>query len=157
MREEITEKLGESFDTLAMADTAKNDTIESLVKTISYLTTTNSALKATIKKLANQLERLQSKSGWNEYNGASGGGARGGGASGGGARGGGASGDVKWPRWCNPDAYCFTCGYKLQRGHDSSTCNNGKGNPNHMKEATRQNTMYGSTENTVLGNAPNGK
>ena len=35
VREEITEKLGESFDTLDMAATAKNDTIESLVKTIS--------------------------------------------------------------------------------------------------------------------------
>ena len=41
VREEIAEKLGESFDTLAMAATAKNDTIESLVKTISKLTTTN--------------------------------------------------------------------------------------------------------------------
>ena len=72
MREEIAEKLGESFDTLAMAATAKNDTIESLVKTISELTTTNSALTATIKNLANKLERAQSKSGRNENNGASG-------------------------------------------------------------------------------------
>ena len=125
-----------------MAATAKNDTIESLVKTISELTTTNSALTATIKKLANQLERSQSKSGRNKYNGASGGSANGYG---------------KWPRWCNPDAYCFTCGYKLRRGHDSNTCNNGKGNPNHMKEATRQNTMGGSTANAGFGNAPNGK
>ena len=51
VREDITEKLGESFDTLAMAATAKNDTIESLVKTISELTTTNSSLTATIKKI----------------------------------------------------------------------------------------------------------
>ena len=70
-----------------MAATAKNDTIESLVKTISELTTTKSALKATIKKLDNQLERAQSKSGQNEYNGASDGGASGGGASGGGTSG----------------------------------------------------------------------
>ena len=61
VREGIAEKLGESFDTLAMAATAKNDTIESLVKTISEITNTNSALTATIKKLANQLERDQSK------------------------------------------------------------------------------------------------
>ena len=39
--EDISEKLGESFDTLAMAAMSKNDTIESLVKTISELTTTN--------------------------------------------------------------------------------------------------------------------
>ena len=78
-----------------MAATAKNNTTESLVKTISELTTNNLALTGTIKKLANQLERSQSKSGRNEYNGASGGGA---------------SSDGKWHRWCNPDAYCFTCG-----------------------------------------------
>ena len=134
--------MGESFDTLAMAATAKNEKIESLVKTIIKITTTNSALTATIKKLANQLERAQSKSGKNENNGASDGGG---------------IGDGKWPCWSNPDAYCFTCGYKLRRGHDSSTCNNGKGNPNHMKEATRQNTMGGSTANAGFGNAPNGK
>ena len=63
--------MGESFDTLAMAATAKNEKIESLVKTIIKITTTNSALTATIKKLANQLERAQSKSGKNENNGAS--------------------------------------------------------------------------------------
>ena len=34
VREEITEILGASFDNLAMAATVKNDTIESLVKTI---------------------------------------------------------------------------------------------------------------------------
>ena len=39
--EEMAEKLGESFDTLAMAATAKNDTIEGLVKTISKLASTN--------------------------------------------------------------------------------------------------------------------
>ena len=66
VREEIAEKLGESFDTLAMAATAKNDTTESLIKIISKLTNTISALTATIKKLANQLERAQSKNGWSE-------------------------------------------------------------------------------------------
>ena len=137
VREEIAEKLGESFDTLAMAATAKNDTIESLVKTISELTNTNSALTATIKKLANQLERAQSKNGRSENNGASSGG--------------------KWPHWCAPDAYCFTCGYKLRKGHYSSTCNNVKGNPNNMKEETRQNTMGGSKADAGFGNAPNGK
>ena len=35
VREEMVEKLGDSFDTLAMAATAKNDTIEILMKTIS--------------------------------------------------------------------------------------------------------------------------
>ena len=57
VREEMAKKLGESFGTLAMAATEKNDTIESLIKTISELTSNNSELAATIKKLANQLER----------------------------------------------------------------------------------------------------
>ena len=134
--------MGESFDTLAMAATAKNDTIESLVKTISEITNTNSALTATIKKLVNQLERAKSKNGRSKNNSASGGGASGGG---------------RWPHWCNPDVYCFTCGYKLQKGRDSNTCNNRKGNPNHMNEETRQNTMGGSMVNAGFGNAPNGK
>ena len=95
VRKEMAEKLGESFDTLAMAATAKNETIEILIKTISKLTSTNSELTATIKKLANQLERAQSKNGRSKNNGASGGGASGGG---------------KWTHWCAPDAYCFTCG-----------------------------------------------
>ena len=38
VREEMAEKLGESFDTLTMAATKKNDTIESLIKMIRDLT-----------------------------------------------------------------------------------------------------------------------
>ena len=113
VREEMAEKLGESCDTLAMAATEKNETIESLIKTISELTSTNSDLTATIKKLSNQLERAQSKNGRSENTNASNGG--------------------KWPHWCVPGAYCFTCGYKFIKGHDSSTCNNGKGNLDLMK------------------------
>ena len=59
--EEMAEKLGDSFDTLAMAATTKKDTIESLIKTISELTSNNSELAATIKKLTNQLERYLGK------------------------------------------------------------------------------------------------
>ena len=142
VHEEIEEKLGESFDTLNMAATAKNDTIEILFKTTIKLTTTNSAPTATIKKLANQLARAQSKSRRNKNNGTSDAAA---------------SADGRWPHWCNSDAYCFICGYKLQRGQNRSTCNNVKENPNHMKKATRQNTMGGSTENAGFGNTPNGK
>ena len=135
--EEMAEKLGESFDTLAMAATAKNDTIESLIKTIIELTSTNSELTATIKKLANQLERAQNKNGRSKNTNTSNGG--------------------KWPHWCAPDAYCFTCGYKLGKVHDSTTCRQGMGNPNHIKEAMRQKTMGGSKANAGFGNAPNGK
>ena len=51
--EEMVEKLREYFDILAMAATAKNNTIEILIKTISKLTSNNSELTATIKKLTN--------------------------------------------------------------------------------------------------------
>ena len=57
----MAEKLGESFDILEMAATAKNETIEILIKTISELTRNNSELTATIKKLTNQLERALGK------------------------------------------------------------------------------------------------
>ena len=74
VREEMAEKLIESFDTLAMAATAKNNTIESMIKTIIKLTSTNLELTATIKKLANQLERAQSKNRRSENTNASNGG-----------------------------------------------------------------------------------
>ena len=61
VREEMAEKLRESFDTLSMAATAKNDTIKSLIKTVSELSSNNSELTATIKKLTNQLERAIGK------------------------------------------------------------------------------------------------
>ena len=120
-----------------MAATAKNDTTESLIKKTSKLTSTNSELTATVKKFINQLERAQSKNGRSDNTNTSNGG--------------------KWPHWCAPDAYCFTCGYKLRKYHNRSTCNMGMGNANHIKEATRQNTMSLSKANEGFGNAPNGK
>ena len=63
VRKEMEEKLRESFNTLEMAATAKYNTIKSLIKTISKLTSNNSELTATIKKLTSQLERDLSKNG----------------------------------------------------------------------------------------------
>ena len=135
----MAEKLGESFDTLAIAATAKNDTIEILIKTISKLASNNSELTATIKKLANQLERALGKNRRSDNTDTSN-------INGG-----------KWPSWCAHDAYCFNCGYKLRKGHGSGNCNRGKGNPDHNKEATQHNTMGGSKMNAGFGNATNGK
>ena len=122
-----------------MVTTAKNDTIKSLIKTISELTRNNSDLTATIKKLTNQLERSLGKNRRNNNTDDSN-------INGG-----------KWPSWCAPDAYFFTCGYKLRKGHDSGNCNRGKGKPNHNKEAKRQDTMGGIKMNAGFGNALNGK
>ena len=94
-----------------MAATKKNDTIKILIKTISNITSNNSELTAIIKKLTNQLERDLSKKGRSDNTNASN-------INGG-----------KWPSWFSPDAYCFTCGYKLRKGHKSSTCNRGKATP----------------------------
>ena len=120
-----------------MSATAKNDAIESLIKKFSELTSNNSELTATIQKLANQLDRALSKNGRSDNTNASNGG--------------------KWPSWCAPDAYFFNCRYKLRKGRDSSTCNSGKGNPNHIKDATRQNTMGGRKANAGFFNTSNGK
>jgi hypothetical protein len=61
-----------------------------------------------------------------------------------------------WPDWCDPDAYCWTCGYKLKKGHTSANCRFLE-NPGHKKEATRKKNMGGSQLNAGFGNAPNGK
>jgi hypothetical protein len=151
VREEIQDQLGSAFDNLAMAATAKNDTIDQMVNTIAKLTNTNATLTEQLKKaLAATNKRKQAER-------ENPGGASGGGGTGGGAGGGGAGGGVKtWPEWCDPDAYCWTCGYKLRKNHNSANCRLA-GNPGHKKEATRRNTMSGSQLNAGFGNAPNGK
>ena len=63
IRVEIVEKLGELFDTLALAATVKSNTIDALAESISDLTNANIALTkaninltATNKKLTTQLD-----------------------------------------------------------------------------------------------------
>ena len=114
-----------------MAATAKSKTVDAMSQSISKLTGSNAELTAKIKKLTSQLKTALN----NNIN-----------------RNGG--GENKWPH--NTDRYCFTCGYKLTKLHDSKTCQKGANNPDHKKEATRQNTMGCSTENAGYGNKPNG-
>ena len=68
IREEIVEKFGKLFNTLALAATMKSDTIEALVKSISDLTKSNIALTksnadlaATNKNLTTQLESTKGR------------------------------------------------------------------------------------------------
>ena len=56
VRVEIAEQLGESFDNLAMAATAKADTIDRLSQTIADLTKTNAQLSNEVKELRKHLE-----------------------------------------------------------------------------------------------------
>ena len=128
----MAKKLGKYFDNFAMEATAKSKTIDTMAQSISNLMSINTKLTATIKKLTSQLETgLNNNINSNSV------------------------GESKWPH--NMDRYCFTCGYKLTKRHDRNTCRKGADNPDHKKEATRQNTMGGSTENAGYGNKPNRK
>ena len=135
VRNEYADKLGESFDNLVQAATSKADTLDAMATSIGQLTTSIAELTATNKKLTSQLESALAKLK------------------------GGSNSTTKekseWPH--NPDGYCWTCGYKVSKKHNSGTCFKGKDCPNHKKEATRNNTMGGSTEGAGYGNAPNGK
>ena len=53
----MQDQLGDAFDNLAMAATAKNDTIDNLVKSVSELTTINTKQNEQIIKLTEDLKR----------------------------------------------------------------------------------------------------
>ena len=100
-REEMAEKLGESFVNLEMAAMVKNKTIYSIAQSISKITSANSKLTVTFKKLTAQLEtelkqnrsrnnnNNNNKDRYNQNNN---------------------NNLQKWPSWCDPDVYCSTCG-----------------------------------------------
>ena len=144
VRKDIAEQLGESFDNLALAATMKSDVIESLTKSVAELTAMNNTLVEEVKKLREGLDKALKALRNN-----------GGGGDGGGDVCTQANRNGPWPSWTDPDAYCWSCGYKLRKGHTSATCRL-KHKPQHKKEATRQNTMGGSTNNKGWGNPPNG-
>ena len=139
--------IGKTFDTLAMAAVAKNETFDSLIRAISDLTSTNAKLKGSnaefftaIKKLTNQLEAaLKGRNGGNNRTIDT------------------ISNSSTWPNWCNPGAYCHIWVYKLRKGHSSNNCPRAKDNPDHKSEATRRNPMGGSQINCGFRNTPNGK
>ena len=146
VRKDIAEQLGESFDNLALAATMKSDVIESLTKSVAELTAMNTTLVEEVKELRKGLDKALKALKNN-------GGGRNGGEDGGTQVN--PNGTRKWPSWTDPDAYCWSCGYKLKKGHTSATCRLRK-NPQHKAEATRHNTMGGSTINAGWGNPPNG-
>ena len=93
VRDEMADKLGKSFENLAVAATAKSKSIYAMAQSISKLARSNAKLAATIKKLTSQLETALNKiKGSNNNSNRNGG------------------GESKWPN--NPDGYCFTCNYK---------------------------------------------
>ena len=153
VRVEMVEQMGEAFNNLALAATAKQDTIDSMVKTIADLTAANATLTKANFSLTQQLQKGQNTG--SPRNGGGNGGRNGGRNSGG-------NSDQnnqqtkEWPPWSDPGAYCFTCGYKLRHGHTSATCPKAKDHPGHKNGATRANPMGGSLKDAGWGNAPNG-
>ena len=131
VREEIQDQLGDAFDNLAMAATAKNDTIDNLVRSVSQLTATNAKQSEQIIKLTEDRKRaLAGKPSANTT--------------------------VKAPdSWLNPNGYCWSCGYKVGWKHGSDNCR--KKAEGHKSAATRQDTMGGSKIGAGFGTAPNGK
>ena len=149
VRNEMVEQMGEAFDNLAMAATAKQETFDSMVKTIAELTAANATLVKANLGLTQQLQKCQNGNGSRNNT------RRNGNDNGGDA---GASTGAKrdWPAWTDPSAYCYTCGYKLRKGHTSATCPRAKDHPGHKKDATRNNPMGGSLKDAGWGQAPNG-
>ena len=146
IRVEIVEKFGKSFDTLALVATVKSDTINAMAESISDLTKANIALTkvniylaTTNKKLTTQLESTKGRH--NQHTNHPSNNTRT------------TESNEEWPSRCEPDEYCFTCVYKLRKGHDSSNCPKARNNPDHNNGATRNNTMGGSRTNVGFGNA----
>ena len=112
--------MGEAFDNLDMAATAKQDTMDSMVKSISDLTDANSRLTKANQTVTQQLQKALAQ--------------RTGGVRGSGG-GGGATNITQqtktFPPWTDPDVYFYTCDYKLRIAHNSATCPKVKNHPGH--------------------------
>ena len=133
--------MGEAFDNLAMASTAKQSTMDQMVKAIADLTDANARLTKANQTLTQQLKKAMD-------------------GNGGGQRSNNTNTNTqeskRFPPWTDPDAYCHTCGYKLRIGHNSTTCPKAKNHPGHKAEATRSNPMGGSLKDAGWGSKPDG-
>ena len=139
----MVNQIGDAFDNLAMAATAKQNTMNSMVKSIADLTDANARLTKANLTLTIQLQKAH----LHKHEEARGGG---------GGRGTSNNQTRSWPAWTDPDAYCFTCGYKLRKNHSSAMCTKAQNHPGHKKEATRTNPMGGSLKDAGWGNKPDG-
>jgi hypothetical protein len=113
-----------ALDNLASAAANNKAVLEQLVTTNSFLTTSNSLLANQIKCLQAQLAAKRGQVG----------------GGGGGGNGGGTT--KKGP---DPAGYCWSHGWRVGFGHNSSTCEHPK--EGHQTNATRQNTKGGSSAN----------
>lgn len=127
--------IGAALDNLANAATADRGIVTELTSANAQLVKTNQKLTDQVAALAKQLQQAMQtiESMANSKGGHSGGG--GGGGNGGGGR---------KPNW-DPNGYCWSCGYKVTKGHNGKTCWSKKAG--HQEQATRADTMGGSTAN----------
>ena len=130
--DELANQMVTSLDTLALAAVQKNETLEQLIKinemkeiTLKNLMAQLAAEKTTSSKLLDIISKAGLKTGGNN-------------TSGGGSS---SSTASKW----DPNGYCWSHGYKVTKNHNSKTCRTRK--DGHKEEATRANTMGGSTGN----------
>ena len=121
------------MDNLALAAVRNQATLDMLAQTNTTLAKSNSEQQSTITKLTTKITSLASKI---EQLSA-----------------GGSGGTDRCDRF-DPNNYCWSHWYKLAHSHTSATCTNK--NLDHKSDATRRNTMGGSTWNSGYGNAPNG-
>ena len=128
----MQELVGTSMDNLTLAAITKQTKVDMLSQSNRTLVKVNAEQQNTITKLNNKITTIEKKL---EKSSVGGGG---GGAS----------------EKFDPNSYCWSHGYKNYPSHNSATCRNKK--EGHKCEATRQNTMGGSTWNAGFGNAPNG-
>jgi hypothetical protein len=123
-----------ALDNLTSTTTFNTAVLKKLIATNFSLTTSNTNLAKQIKTLQAQLNAKKNQ-----------GGNGGGSGSGGGGGGGGGSNDTGRHKGPNPAGYCWSHGWCVRYGHNSTTCANQK--EGHQCNATCQNTKGGSSAN----------
>ena len=129
------DSIDNTLDILASAATNNKAVLKKLVATNASLTTSNTNLANQIKTLQTQLNTKKGR-----------GGNDGGGSGGGGGSGsGGGSNDTGRYKGPDPAGYCWSRGWCIRYGHNSTTCANQK--EGHQCNATCQNSKGGSSAN----------
>lgn len=128
--DELANQMVTSLDTLALAAVQKNETLEQLIKinemkeiTLKNLMAQLAAEKNNLLQTLGHHQQSRIENWGKQYFWR------------------GSSTASKW----NPNGYCWSHGYKVTKNHNSNTCRTRK--DGHKEEATRANTMGGSTEN----------
>ena len=151
---DFLDKYEESFDHLAMSATEKQATLDTVIESNQKLVETNAKLVKEVLTLTEMLEAEKKKrtnNNTSNNNNKNNNNNRNNNCN---------NNNKNWhnnsPRyWADLDVYCWTCGLKVEKDHNSVTCNTRA--PGHKASATRQSTMGGNQCNAGFRNLPNGK